>query len=309
MRFYDRIRFSSVKRFLEKRGVDFQNPFFLYEARQIVRSRGVQAAICLYLLFLLGVFAAAFSVNTGGGVYAYNEGEIGARLGSTVLGLMCLMSLGVTLLYAVITGVRQGIDDELIHCVPEASVQIRYGKLMVTATLTSLFYFTTLPFLSLAWSMGGIDLLTITNLMLTMFVLTQLVLDYINAALVRVRSLTAVGTTFLGLVIAAPPWILIFVISLFSAGLLQYYPFMKFWQAVAVYAAHYGFLAILTVISLTNTDMMFYINCNTIQCSTIESRFGSAASWSWAIGLYLMFATFLLGIVFSCAWAVLDTFF
>lgn len=182
---------------------DTLNPFFLYEIRQIVRNRFVQYALCLYLLLLLCVCGATISM---GFQLGSDEGAVGRVLASRILSCSFFVTVLVLTVHGVLSTCTQGIYDETVFIVHDAMKQMRRGKNRAAAVLCLMFHSASLPFLSLAWLLGGVDLSFAPSLFLAAFVLSILYSDYVCACFVRVPSLGSAAATFVGLMIGTIPW-------------------------------------------------------------------------------------------------------
>lgn len=177
------------------------NAILMYEIRLAVRSRAVLVALCLYLL---GQCLVLFGVLSMSQTSAGLDPAAGANLATAVLAslfiavnlLLCLFSVSVTL--------QQGFD-EMICATPLGAKQVARGKFASGILFSTLFYAATLPFLTVAWMLRGVDIVQIGAAIVVLFCTTQVINFYVMATFVRCRTKGAVVAGLLGLAIASPP--------------------------------------------------------------------------------------------------------
>lgn len=267
------------------------NPVFLYEIRQIVRNRSIQNALLFFLLFLLGVVGVDyFELIEGIGTRPLER--LASALCTRILILLFSFTLILVLLYSIITAVNQEREGDMFRTAPLDWTQVMKGKLIAAAVLSSLFYCTALPFLTLVWMMRGIDLFHLGNLLCTMFLFTQTVNFYVNASLVHYRRIDILIMVFCALVLASPPWIAYFFISFAILHEVFNYRF----DGVSLFF-FYVFQIITTGILWFVSVKLFQMNWKPIEG---DYRFVVVLVWAWSGAVIILIAC-------VCVFAVIGT--
>ncbi len=126
---------------------DAVNPIFLREIRIMVRNNTILACFCVNLAILCYV---AFQ-------FLYFESS-GAEFFTAILTTEYFFGLLVAPLITASSTVRDGLGDELLWTLPLSRVQRLKGKVQAATVLLCLFYGTSLPFITAAYLMRGVDL-------------------------------------------------------------------------------------------------------------------------------------------------------
>lgn len=185
---------------------DRWNLFFVYEIRQIVRNRTVAALICLYLFAQAGLlgkhFIDAFRFGNG---WDFSGPFLAAK---TVALLYVVCSLAIPF-YSVVSTIRQDFEEELLRQTPIDWYTAACGKFQVATLLNFLFYAATLPFLTVAWMLRGVDILSLTLWLGILFMLTLTFHYYLVAAFVRCKDWKGVMSALSGLFGGGLPWLIV----------------------------------------------------------------------------------------------------
>ena len=149
----------------------------------------ILALICLYLVLLVLVSGYVFvQIGQAGFVSIENE-SLGRNLVRANIILLFHVSLLVAIVYNASTTIRQGLEEELLYVTPLEWQRTAWGKTQVAAFVLLLFYSMTLPFLTLAWMLRGIDILSILFVLFSGFFLEMLIVNYFTASFYRCRTL------------------------------------------------------------------------------------------------------------------------
>ncbi|MDR3199392.1 MAG: hypothetical protein LBU34_16105 [Planctomycetaceae bacterium] len=260
---------------------DSFNPIFVFEIRQVVRNRFILGALCFYLLLLIVLLGYELISAQQNGWLVGNP-HFGAKLAISILRLLNSFSLVILLIYTAMTTIDQGLHQELLFQTPIDSHTTCFGKTWSAMLLTSLFYFVTFPFLTIAWVLRGVDILVLGCTLSGLFLLTQVINIYVTASFLRCRDTSHLLTAILGLVIAFPPlggiW---FYADIFLLGIEGYRGFFAFYVLFGV--------IVFAFIMFMNVTEMFRMNW---QLSSPYRRFWVNACFSWrgfflAIGISL----------------------
>ncbi len=187
------------------------NPIVVYEIRRIVRNRLVLGALCAYLVLMIVTVGEVFHEWTASGlIHVYGDGP-GSMLATLLLERLFLASGGFVILYSVAMTLQESLAEELIFCTDIDWRKYLWGKALVAAILTLLFYSMTLPFLTLAWMMRGVDLRFLLSLPVC-FLVTQTVNFYLMAAFIRCRTISDGVYALGGLLFAFPLFLFVAVL-------------------------------------------------------------------------------------------------
>lgn len=169
------------------------------------------ASLCLYLFAQSALLGRYFIDELRFGYGRELDGTGLATQITVLLYLVCSLALPI---YSVVSTVRQDFDEELLQTAPIDWYTAACGKFQVAALLNFLFYAATLPFLTVAWMLRGVDILVLTLCLGILFVLTLTLHYYLIAAFVRCRDWKGVMSALSGLLGGGLPWLIIWSVSL-----------------------------------------------------------------------------------------------
>ncbi len=228
------------------------NPIFLKELRQAVRSRFVSVAYCLFLLVLavvtgIVIWAGATELRHDAGAF-FGMGRSLFQALFVPLGMVCMLFVPV---YAGVRMAAERGDNHLdLHFVTRLSPgAILRGKLLAALALTALMVSAALPFTTLSFRLGGVDLpsafitlalLLLVSALAAIFTLTLAILPGNRAwravfgllgalaLLLSFRALSAVAIAMVSngigsRIVTAEFWIgtgMVLIIALMAGGLL-----------------------------------------------------------------------------------------
>ena len=160
---------------------DWLNPIVVKELRQAVRSRGVVAALLLFLLLqlvIIGIYVLNYDARTRGGVEVL---EGGRQLFQVIQGIM----LGTCLLIPAYAGIRLGAERsdtnvDLLFISTLRPRSIVSGKLFSAVVLALLVFSACTPFMTFTYLLRGLDIPTILVVLMIDF---MVVLWAIQAAI------------------------------------------------------------------------------------------------------------------------------
>lgn len=190
---------------------DRLNPIFVYEIRQAVRNRLILASLCVYVALAAAVVGWHFYAALAAGRPLGYDGD-GKTLLYSLLRLLGVFSTATVAIYSVAMTIRQGLEEELLYMTRLDWYRTACGKMQVAALLMLLFYAATLPMLTLAWMMRGVDLINVTAFLSVMLVVTLSLTYYLVAAVIRCRNEIDVAVAAAGMAFALPPWLVVFAV-------------------------------------------------------------------------------------------------
>jgi ABC-type transport system involved in multi-copper enzyme maturation permease subunit len=135
----------------------FPNPVLWRELRARFRGPRAFSLITAYLVFILGLAFAVYRQGLDEGAPAAQIGQalFGALLLAQLIGIL-LVAPGLTM--AALSGEVERRTYELLLATPLSGAAIVRGKLGAAVAFLIVFLASGLPFLGLAWSLGGVGL-------------------------------------------------------------------------------------------------------------------------------------------------------
>lgn len=159
------------------------NPVFLYELRQIVRNQAILILFGLYLLGLVSFVGLAIIPDSKLLEYLErfmpmfsfgSQREPGSSVASNVLCLYYVFTTFGLTAFAAIQTANDRLNENPMFYSTLPPWRIVTGKLQFAAMVSLLFLSTTLPFLSIAYLLRGVDLLAVFLAALMLYCLSLL---------------------------------------------------------------------------------------------------------------------------------------
>ncbi len=267
---------------------DHLNPIFLYEVRGIVRNRAILASLCVYLTAQIAVLGYVFfhEMTSAHGSFGVSDppGRNLARysLYPLFFGLYVLLPL-----HSAAMTIRQSFD-ELFHLIPLDWAQVARGKIATAALVSGLFFAVTLPFLTVAWLLRGVDILVLFLQLLLLFSSTQILNLYVASAVIRCRSVGDVISGLAGLTLASIP---LGLSGLLSAPVLFIYLNYPAYSHMIIYGA---IVLLSFIFAFLITLNLFHSNWD---AKTHRGRFFNTAFQAWGMIILALFFISVMGIV------------
>ncbi len=194
------------------------NPVFLREMRRAVRNHfllGVLGVYLLILLYRLGYFLLVFpGVPTDFGTTGSRYGGLGTALFSELLTVLGLASGIVAVVNAALRCITDGLYDEMLRTTTLTPGQRVRGHLFAGLALSGCMFSMTLPFMTLAYLLRGIDILRMLFGIALVFLLVQFAVALAVRQFIATKSiLGAIGDAMLYF-----PFLLVLFPCLFSTG-------------------------------------------------------------------------------------------
>lgn len=175
------------------------NPVLVRETRQVVRNRLLLTVFCIYLAVLFGL--AMYLIRT----HPAHSSSLGIDMFRCLMLTLYATSLGATLLFSGSNIVRDSLSDDMLFYTELSVQQIVYGKLLGAAVLAAQFHLVTLPFLTFAYLLHGIDGISLFALPLSTFLSTVGFTSVAFSCLAGVKNiLQALVSAILILFLAVP---------------------------------------------------------------------------------------------------------
>ena len=179
---------AAIRNFTEN-----MNPVFIREVQQMVRNRMLVAMIFMYLLLMVSATGWKVVFTSTGG----NE-NIGMELFTVLMYILFGGCVCFVVFYSAARMILDKIREDMMFYVDLTPSSILIGKTQTGVVITSLFYFLTLPFLTLNYMLRGVDLANLICLPIFFFVVIQQINVITLAFVAGIRSVAQIiGNLFL----------------------------------------------------------------------------------------------------------------
>ncbi|HBT78562.1 MAG TPA: hypothetical protein DEB39_16950 [Planctomycetaceae bacterium] len=175
------------------------NPVLVREMRQIVRNNLLLALLCIYVFLM---FVATFYVVR---VNPSATPETGREAFQLLMGTLYIASTLGVVLFCAGNAVQDSLTDDMMFYSGLTMGQIVRGKLIAAALLTLLFHAATLPFLTLAYLLRGVDPGSVLFLLASAFLATQCINAVAFSFVIGVKSLAETLVSTVMFFVISPP--------------------------------------------------------------------------------------------------------
>ncbi|HEY3289501.1 MAG TPA: ABC transporter permease subunit [Anaerolineae bacterium] len=192
------------------------NPLLAHELRSLMRSPRAYTVLTMYLSIVCGITVLLYiaaSGSAGNGIN--NSSSVGTALFYVIIGMQTMLVCFLTPSFTAgaINGERERGTYDLLKMTPISPFQIVFSKLTASVGFALLLVFTTLPLLSLALLLGGVEVLQLVAA-LSVIVLSALLFSilglYFSARMASVLKSTIVTfATVAGIVLGMAVFTLI----------------------------------------------------------------------------------------------------
>ena len=238
--------------------------------------------LCAYVAGLVAITSYKLITDAVTGKNLDLLGNLGAELAGMILIILNIVSSATVFLFTYASSKDEGNHHEMMFATPLTEIEMGIGKTLAAVVLTMLFYATTMPFLTIAWILGGVDLRLLLTLLICSFLCTQTVNIYLAAALFHRPGFEHIGATYFSLLVVLP--VLLSVLSVMG-GVSVFF--------TSIHSSHTEF-CFLRLFWSTLTTLVFYFvamdlfRVNVSRCSAAE-RFCNNVFSAYAAGFFICF--------------------
>jgi ABC-2 type transport system permease protein len=198
------------------------NPFTAHELRSLMRGPRAYLVLTVYLSIVSGITLLLYIATSGNGTSGVNDSSsVGSALFYVIIGMQTLLVSFLTPSFTAgaLNGEREQGTYDLLWMTGVTPTQIVVGKLMASVGYTFLLVLATLPLLSLALLLGGVELIQLA-VALTVILMSALLFSSLGLY-ISARMPTMLGSTIVTYALATAIVIGMAVFTLISFPLIN----------------------------------------------------------------------------------------
>lgn len=200
----------------------FLHPLTAHELRSLMRDPRAYSVLTVYLSIVCGITLLLYIAASGNGTNGVNgSSSVGASLFYVIVGMQTLLVSFLTpsLTAGALNGERELGTYDLLRMASISPVRIVAGKLIASVGYTVLLVFATLPLLSLALLLGGVEMLQLA--VATAVIMASALLFSSLGLFVSARMTSKLGSTIVTYTITIAIVIGMAVFTLFAFPILS----------------------------------------------------------------------------------------
>lgn len=180
------------------------NPVLVLYLRRMVRNGYVLLLLSLYVIALTVITGLVLFAEVAAGHHLGLQEGLGSDLTGLILLVLAISALLSGLFFTIETSRGDGTYLDILFTTPLDETDVGVGKTLAGTVLTALFFAVTMPFLTIAWLLGGVDFRVLFTALICIFLDMQIINAYSAAALFHRPGFEHRFATYFGLLAALP---------------------------------------------------------------------------------------------------------